>query len=457
MISPYDSQQAGDALSPEAIQSEVERILASDKFARSKRLRSLLRFTVTQTLQGNAQSLKEYVIGTEVLKKPETYDPRSDSLVRVLASRLRLRLGEYYRNGGMEDPLVIEFPKGRYVPVFQRREHLQTQIEQKLRARNAYCSGRLLAGKLTEEALRESVRHLSEAIEADPSWALPHSALSHVYALQAFLSYRRPRETWALVNVSAEAALQMDEMSSEAHLCLGLAQGLHERRWKEAYSQLHRAIERDSYSGTGHLWRAISYLIPRGRVSEARAEITRVRQLAPSPSLKAIELLGLYLSGEHEAVLRETAQPNAAYPAPGLCEWVRSCSLAASGELEAAILVLKHLQTSAPQETRVLATLGHVYGIAGQQENAQEMLQALQQKRERGAWVPNYELALIHAGLGNRGEALTLLHESLREKEPWLVFLSVDPRLNSLRSVPKFTNLVRRVFFDGEASQAMAV
>ena len=106
-MSRYDKQEACQELSPEAIQSEVERILASEKFARSKRLRSLLRFTVAQTLQGNADTLKEYVIGTEVLKKPDSYDPRSDSLVRVLASRLRVKLKEYYSDGGSEDPLVI--------------------------------------------------------------------------------------------------------------------------------------------------------------------------------------------------------------------------------------------------------------------------------------------------------------------------------------------------------------
>src|SRR5260221_6276375 len=116
-----------EELSPEVIEAEVERILASEKFARSKRLHSLLRFTVTQTLQGHADTLKEYVIGTEVLKKPDSYDPRRDSLVRVLASRLRVKLKEYYNDGGSEDPLVIEFPKGKYVPRFQRREQLQTE------------------------------------------------------------------------------------------------------------------------------------------------------------------------------------------------------------------------------------------------------------------------------------------------------------------------------------------
>src|ERR1700740_3675341 len=158
-MSRYDKVQTVEELSPEAIQSEVERILASEKFARSKRLRSLLRFTVSQTLQGNADTLKEYVIGTEVLKKPDSYDPRSDSLVRVLASRLRVKLKEYYRDGGEDDPLVIEFPKGKYVPRFQRREQLQTEVEKKLRARNAYSLGKFISVRLTEPALAESASH----------------------------------------------------------------------------------------------------------------------------------------------------------------------------------------------------------------------------------------------------------------------------------------------------------
>src|SRR5271167_2383274 len=173
-MSRYESFSLSDDLSPEAIQAEVERILGSEKFSRSARLRSLLRFTVTQTLQGNANILKEYVIGTEVLNKPESYDPRSDSLVRVLASRLRVKLKQYYANGGNENPLVINFPKGGYVPSFQRREKIRAEADRKLTARNLYSHARFRAGQLTPDALGESVKALKESIAADPDWPLAH-------------------------------------------------------------------------------------------------------------------------------------------------------------------------------------------------------------------------------------------------------------------------------------------
>src|SRR5579885_742789 len=305
-MSRYDKVQTVEELSPEAIQSEVERILASEKFARSKRLRSLLRFTVAQTLQGNADTLKEYVIGTEVLKKPDTYDPRRDSLVRVLASRLRVKLKEYYNDGGSDDPLVIEFPKGKYVPRFQRREQLQTETEKKLRARNAYSLGRFLASKLTEESLAEAAQHFEEAIEADPNWPQAHIALANIYAFQAFLGFRRPREVWPLVRAQAEATLQLDEMSSEAHIVVGMAYAFFDWRWRDADLHFQKAIERDTYAGAGHLWRAMACLIPTGRMNAAQEELHRAHELAPAPFLDEATSLALYFSQRYEQVLRSS-------------------------------------------------------------------------------------------------------------------------------------------------------
>jgi len=444
-MSRYDKlPKIVEELSPEAIQSEVERILASEKFARSKRLRSLLRFTVAQTLQGNADTLKEYVIGTEVLKKPDSYDPRSDSLVRVLASRLRVKLKEYYNDGGSDDPLVIEFPKGKYVPRFQRREQLQTETERKLRARNAYSLGKFLASKLNEDSLTEAAQHFEEAIEADPNWPQAHIALANVYAFQAFLGFRRPREVWPLVRAQAEATLQLDEMSSEAHIAIGMAYALFDWRWRDADLHFQKAIERDSYSGAGHLWRAMAFLMPTGKMDAAQEELRRAHELAPAPFLDEATALALYFSQQYEEVLRLSEQATIG-PMPAWLPWTRASALIGLGRVQEAIELLERLHAEEPHRTRVAATLGFAYGTAGQMEKAQEMLGKLRDRRNNGAWVGNYELALIETGLGNRNEAIALLHEALREKEPSIAYLNIDPRMTTLHSIPKFTGLVRRI------------
>ena len=443
----YDDESISDELSPEAVQNQVERILGSEKFARSKRLRSLLRFTVTQTLQGHADMLKEYVIGTEVLKKPDTYDPRRDSLVRVLASRLRVKLKEYYNNGGSEDPLVIEFPKGKYVPRFQRREQLQTEIEKKLRARNAYSLGKFLAAKFNEQSLAEAAEHFEEAIDIDPSWPLAHMGLANVYAFQAFLGFRRPREVWPMVRAQAEATLQLDEMSSEAHIAIGMAYAFFDWRWHDADAHFQKAIERDSYSGAGHLWRAIACLIPTGKMREAQEELHRAHELASAPFLEEGTALALYFAEQYEEVLRVSEHAGDG-PMPAWLPWIRSCALLGLNRTQEAIDILERLHREEPERARITSTLGFAYGMAGQTENAQEMLGKLRARRDNGAWVGNYEMALIETGMGSKNEALNLLQEALREKESPVAFLSVDPRLISLRSIPKFTGLTHRIVLD---------
>src|ERR1051326_4010325 len=91
-----------------AIGQELEKILASEAFTRSERLRSFLKFTVERSASGRQDQLKEYVIGLEVYRKGASFDPRSDSTVRVEASRLRNKLREYYADEGREDPVRID-------------------------------------------------------------------------------------------------------------------------------------------------------------------------------------------------------------------------------------------------------------------------------------------------------------------------------------------------------------
>lgn len=98
---------------------QLERILESPGFARNERLSRFLRFVVEHHLEGRDDELKESLIAIEVFGRPPDYDPKRDPIVRAEASRLRARLGEYYLGQGKDDPLVIELPKGGYVPVIR--------------------------------------------------------------------------------------------------------------------------------------------------------------------------------------------------------------------------------------------------------------------------------------------------------------------------------------------------
>jgi hypothetical protein len=103
-------------------QAQIDRLLASRSLHGSDSLRKLLRYLATQSSTHPGSSPKEYQIATEVFGRHEDFDPHLDSLVRVQAARLRVKLSEYYASEGNADPVVVELPKGTYGLRFRERE-----------------------------------------------------------------------------------------------------------------------------------------------------------------------------------------------------------------------------------------------------------------------------------------------------------------------------------------------
>src|SRR5256885_5093409 len=104
------------------VREQLERIVASPTFQQSDRLKRFLTFIVVEAFEGHRDQLKEYVIGVQVFGKEESFDPRTDPIVRVQARRLRAKLVHHYSEEGRADEVIIDLPKGGYAPVFRRRE-----------------------------------------------------------------------------------------------------------------------------------------------------------------------------------------------------------------------------------------------------------------------------------------------------------------------------------------------
>jgi len=111
-----------DTIPQTAIRNELARIMESSIFVQSERLVRFLRFTVETTLDGQGETLKEYVIGTHVYGRKSSYQPTEDSIVRSEARRLRRKLQEFYETIGKNDLILIQYRPGSYVPAFHLRD-----------------------------------------------------------------------------------------------------------------------------------------------------------------------------------------------------------------------------------------------------------------------------------------------------------------------------------------------
>jgi TolB-like protein len=103
------------------IREQLEKILCNRQFEKAGRSKAFLSYVVNELLGGRADRIKAYTIGTSVLKREDTFDPQIDPIVRIEAGQLRRRLERYYLTDGVKDPLLIDLPKGGYVPAITRQ------------------------------------------------------------------------------------------------------------------------------------------------------------------------------------------------------------------------------------------------------------------------------------------------------------------------------------------------
>jgi hypothetical protein len=103
----------------EAVREQVDRLLHSKTFEASDVHRRLLQYLADKAISGEADRLKEYTVGIEAFRKPETYDPKHDSIVRLQVGRLRQKLAVYYQNEANGDTVLVTLPKGAFKLQFE--------------------------------------------------------------------------------------------------------------------------------------------------------------------------------------------------------------------------------------------------------------------------------------------------------------------------------------------------
>ncbi len=106
----------------EDVRQALARLLAAPPFSRSPKISRLLSYLVQEMLAGRAAGLKEMTIAIEVFEQTADFNPRSNPIVRVNASRLRNLLRIYYNEAGRQEPIQIHLASVGYVPVIRRLE-----------------------------------------------------------------------------------------------------------------------------------------------------------------------------------------------------------------------------------------------------------------------------------------------------------------------------------------------
>jgi TolB-like protein/Flp pilus assembly protein TadD len=323
------------------------------------------------------------------------------------------------------------------------RKKLRKRTTENSEAYQLYLKGRYHWNKRTEESLKRGIQFFRDAIDSDPSFASAYAGLADSFITLATNIPLPPQEAMPKAKAAAMKAIEIDDGLAEAWASLGAIRWWYEWDWAGAEQAYRRAIELNPNYATAHDGYAM-LLSARGRFGDAIDQITKAADLDPLSLIIAVHAgWPLYFARDFEGATRRFRKAleldENFIPAHG---WLGMALGQQQRYAEAIDAFARALEVD--QIPILTAMLAHTHAIAGNRERALELLGELT-AQAKTRYISSYDIAVVHAGLGDHTRAIELLKEALEERSAWMVFLKVDPRLDALRTEAAFGEIAARL------------
>ena len=311
-------------------------------------------------------------------------------------------------------------------------------------AYDVYLRGRYAGRQLNAEADQIAVGHYLRAIEIDPSFALPLSALAALYARVGHHAYVHHPADHGRAARLAEAALALDSMLPEPFIVVAEVE-LHSRNdWEASSRALTRAQSIAPGSATTHFHRGY-HLLARGDFDEAIAAMRRATELDPLARHRPAELAWTYyMARRPDDALRLCRLILSRDPGNATAYGVMALALQFQGRYQEALTALRQAAGLSGHRAINRATVVQVLASMDRTDEARQALEDLNATTTPPG-TSLYRLAGIHLLLGERDEALSLLEASYEAREGAVIWIRVDPVLEDLRDEPRLVALGREL------------
>ena len=314
-----------------------------------------------------------------------------------------------------------------------------------LNAYTSYLEGRYHWNKRTEDELRKSVNCFAEAVERDPRYAVAYAGMADAYVTLGTYGTIAPDDAIPRAKEALRRALEIDDSLPEAYACRGCLRSVFDWVWADAERDFLRALQLNPSYPTAHHWYAINHLVPRGRFDDAGKELRRAIDLDPL-SLAIRMSLGMtaYFAGDCAAAvdaLLRTIQLDNGF---GMAHAFLGATYLEQGQHH---LARNHVDAAlrlCGRTPEVVATLGDLQARSGDMAGARESLDELR-RLSASRYVSPGRLAQVHAGLGERTQALDRLEEAAAQRAADLAWLAVRPVFGNLRGEPRFVALLKQL------------
>jgi serine/threonine-protein kinase len=387
--------------------------------------------------------------------------PRGDALVisaelldvaegtQLWGERYNTRMGDIF---AVEEDIAGEISRGLRLKLAPPEETLLAKRHtENAEAYRLYLLSRYELNKGTGVGRTRALEYAQQAIEKDPTYAPAYAVLADSYSTLGHFGQLPYMEAFSRSKTAATEALEIDDTLPEGHTALARSVLVLDWDWPGAQRGFERAIELDPNSASAHGEYGF-HLSLIGLSPEGIARAKRAMALDPLSPKRHIGLMNAYyLDRQYDRALGHLGKALELEPDFQTHHFLLAAIHVEEGRYEEAIAEFPKAADQGISPAHILGHLGNAYARAGQVRKAQECLRELKEGLEEDT-IGVYEVALIHAGLGEKDEAFEWLDKAYEARDKGLVYLRVEPSLDPLRSDPRFQDLERRMGFPAVTS-----
>jgi TolB-like protein/DNA-binding winged helix-turn-helix (wHTH) protein/Flp pilus assembly protein TadD len=322
------------------------------------------------------------------------------------------------------------------------QKQLRKRPTENVAAYQEYLEGRYFWNTRNKDGLTKSVGRFQRAIDLDEKYAQAYSGLADAYIV--LVSYRiesiDPDEGIRKARDAATKALAIDDSLADAHASLAMIRTRYDRDDAGAEVEFKRAIQLNPNYATAHHWYS-EYLARCGRETEALMEIKLAQEIDPlSPVINTTLGERLYFERRYDEAIGHMRKTLEFSPNFASAHFLLGLALEQKEMFEEAISEFQKANDITGVSQAANASLGHIYALAGRPREARRVLHELLARKTSEP----YEIALVYQGLREKKQVLDWLEKIEHEEVESNMMLRLDPRLDDLRSDPRFQKLLRR-------------
>ena len=305
-----------------------------------------------------------------------------------------------------------------------------------------YLQGLYFLGKGDERGLTQAIEYFERAAAKDPGYAPAYAGIAECYGTLS-TNYWPPREAMPKAKAAALKALQLNQNLSEAHSALGAVHYFYDWDWAGAEQEAKRAMELSPNNAAAYDVMG-NYLSTVGRLEESVSAIDRAHAVDPrSVTIMADRIIITTNARKYEQAIRDGQEETASDPNAGSLHTWLSVAYMLAGRYKEGVAEAEtgYRLDDNPLHESVLAA---AYAKAGKEPDADKTLADLKEKLKK-RYSCSYEVAIAYIFLGRRDTAFQFLEKGYQDRSDCMPMLGVDPRMDAIRSDPRYREFLRRL------------